>query len=264
MPRPGDNKFSFDSPHCSFDQAFGYGHTGSTEVVKAMAQHADRETKLNVLMGAQTGFITGHFDNLQTFMATWIPQHLRDIKSDRAEQSDDNWKKDTHAFVGGVATAVIEKSKYPVAAAKVMLQQLDDASRQETLDYLLRHASARKNAVVVEAVLEAGANPDTMGGLAIKNALSGEPVDVLSLRALHKKGADFAKAAGTWDLDKDKINDWDVRLTKEETTAALDGFKQQVQELTSENAALKARLEKLEKKPKAKKDNSPKPPPPAA
>lgn len=263
MPRPGDNKFSFDSPHCSFDEAFGYGYTGTPDVVRAMCLHADRETKLNVLMGCQTGFITGHFENMQVFLATWVSHHLQDIRADKGEVGDDTWKKDTEAFVCKTAVAVIEKSKYPAAAAKVLVMKMTDAEKQQTLDLLLRHASARKNSVVVEAVIEAGANVNTMGGIAIKNALSGEPVDVPSLRVLHKKGADFMAAAGTWSLPAETLRDWDARLEKEETTATLDAFRAHVSELTAEVKDLRARLEKYEPPadaPPADRPRTPKPP----
>lgn len=262
MTRPGDNKFSFDSPHCSFDLAFGYGYTGTPEVVKAMTQHADRETKLNVLMGCQTGFMTGHFENMQVFLATWVGEHLTQIKADKAEQSDESWKKDTHAFVGATALALLEKTKYPVETAKVLTLKMNDATRQETLDYLLRYASARRKADVVEAVLVAGANANTMGGIAVKNALADEPVDVLSLRALHKHGADFAKAAGTWSLDVAATMVWDARLNKEEATATIDAFKQQVTELTATVETLQKKLQQYEgdKPKKPRKNKDPKPP----
>lgn len=265
MSRPGDNKFSFDSPNCSFDLAFGYGYTGSPDVVKAMALHADRETKLNVLMGCQTGFMTGHFENMQVFLAAWVPEHLTQIKSDKAEQSDDSWKKDTHAFVGATALSLIEKTKYPVETAKVMLQKIEPAAQQETLDYLLRYASARKKADVVEALLKAGADANTMGGIAVKNAFEGEPVDVPALRALHKGGADFAKAAGTWSLDVAKTMDWDARLNTEEAAAAIEAFKAQVTELTATVETLQKKLQKYEGD-KPKKTGKRKPPqtPPAA
>lgn len=268
MARPGDNKFSFDSPHCSFDLAFGYGYTGSPDVVKAMALHADRETKLNVLMGCQTGFMTGHFENMQAFLAAWVPEHLTQIKSDKAEQSDESWKKDTHAFVGATALSLIEKTKYPVETAKVMLQKIEPATaKQETLDYLLRYASARKKADVVEALLKAGANANTMGGIAVKNAFEGEPVDVPALRALHKNGADFAKAAGTWSLDVAKTMEWDARLNKEEATATIEALQAQAEELTGKVDALQKKVNKYEgdKPAKPKKSKKPKPPqtPPA-
>lgn len=266
--RPNDNKFSFDSPHCSFDLAFDYGYTGTPDVVKAMALHADRTTKQNVLMGCQTGFMTGHFENLQVFLATWVAEHLTQLKADKAEQSEDNWKKDTHTFVGGTALALLEKTKYPVETAKMLTLKMDDAARQETLDYLLRYASARKKADVVEALLIAGAQANTMGGIAVKNALADEPVDVLSLRALHKHGADFAKAAGTWSLDIVTTMAWDARLNKEEATATIDAFKQQVAELTQTVDTLEKKLQKYEgeKLPKPRKSKEPKPPqaPPAA
>jgi hypothetical protein len=260
MPRPGDAKFSFDSPHCSFDEAFGYGYTGTPDVVRAMCLHADRETKLNVLMGCQTGFITGHFENMQVFLATWVSHHLPDIRADKGEVGDDTWKKDTEAFVSKTAVAVIEKSKYPAAAAKVLVMKMTDAEKQQTLDLLLRHASARKNSLVVEAVIEAGANVNTMGGIAVKNALTGEPIDVPSLRVLHKKGADFMAAAGTWSLSVETLRDWDARLAKEEATATIDAFRTQVKELTGEVEDLRARLKKYE--PDAPPPAPPKPPTP--
>jgi hypothetical protein len=263
MPRPGENKFSFDSPHCSFDDAFGYGYTGTPDVVRAMCLHADRETKLNVLMGCQTGFITGHFENMQVFLATWVSHHLPEIRADKGEVGEDTWKKDTEVFVCKTTVAVIEKSKYPAAAAKVLVMKMTDDEKQQTLDLLLRHASARKNSVVVEAVIEAGANVNTMGGIAVKNALSGEPVDVPSLRVLHKKGADFMAAAGTWSLPVDDLRTWDARLTKEETTATIDAFRTQVKELTGEVEDLRTRLKKYE--PDAENDKpAPPPKPPAA
>jgi len=266
--RPNDSKFSFDSPHCSFDLAFGYGYTGSPDVVKAMALHADRTTKQNVLMGCQTGFMTGHFDNMQVFLATWVAEHLTQIKADKAEQGEDSWKKDTHTFVGGTALALLEKTKYPVETAKVLTLKMDDAARQETLDYLLRYAAARKKSDVVEALLAAGANANTMGGIAVKNALAEEPVDVLSLRALHKHGADFAKAAGTWSLDAAVVMDWDARLDREEATAAIDAFKQQVAELTATVETLQKKLQEYEggkpAKPRKSKHSKPPQAPPAA
>jgi|GEM_PF-1814009 len=261
--RPNDNKFSFDSPHCSFDLAFGYGYTGSPDVVKAMALHADRTTKQNVLMGCQTGFMTGHFDNMQVFLATWVGEHLTQIKSDKGEHSEESWKKDTHAFVGSICLALLEKTKYPVETAKVLTLKMDDTARQETLDYLLRYASARKKSDVVAALLAAGADGNTMGGIAVKNALAEEPADVPSLRALHKHGADFAKAAGTWSLDMAVVSAWDARLEKEEATAAIEAFKQQVAELTATVDTLQKKLQKYEgdKTGKPRKDKKPPSPP---
>ena len=95
------------------------------------------------------------------------------------------------------------------------------------------------------------------------NALSGEPVDVPSLRVLHKKGADFMAAAGTWSLPAETLRDWDARLEKEETTATLDAFRAQVSELTAEVKDLRARLEKYEPPadaPPADQPRTPKPP----
>lgn len=267
MTRPGDNKFSFDSPHCSFDTAFDYGYTGSPDVVKAMALHADRTTKQNVLMGCQTGFMTGHFENMQVFLDTWAGAHLTQIKSDKAEQSDESWKKDTHTFIGATCLALLEKTKYPVETAKVLTHKMQPAAKQETLDYLLRYAVARKKSDVVEALLVAGADANTMGGIAVKNALADEPVDVLSLRALHKHGADFAKAAGTWSLDVVATMAWDARMNKEEATATIDAFKQQVAELTQTVDSLQKKLQKYEtdKPQKPRKNKKPEPPqaPPA-
>jgi len=235
-----------------FDDAFGFGYTGSPETVRAMCLFSHPDMRWGMLLGCETGYITGYPDNMLMFLATYVGASMKEMQADKGDDPD------MQRHIAQPMTKLIERSTLPHGTALFLTKNMDKEQRQATLDLVLRHAARAKNPKVIEALLEAGANPNTMGGIAVKYAFD-TPQDLQSLRALHKAGAKFLAAAGAFSLPETELRALDLRLTQEETTAKADTFKKQADELTGKVDALKKELDTRPKPP----ETPPPPPPPA-
>lgn len=193
------------------------GYKGPLEKIRAKALADENyNKKTGLLTGSLKAFDEGRPENLRAFIGAYL--EFKRKKGDIAELDTKAMNEGFIELVSKPILYLIEKSKSPAQTIASVVADMSDFYKQVTLDLVLREAccSNAGSWFAAEAVLDAGADPNTGNHRALANAVNNK--DTRIIEALYRYGANMAAVAGGESF-KEKFSGKDVIGKKPLTTS---------------------------------------------
>lgn len=190
-----------------------------------------KEAKKNIdeiLKGCLQAYGEGRPENLRALLSVYMPA----LKQQKLGQLH------VHNLCRDVLYPLVVQSATRIDTIKWFAESAGESVRQEFMDDILQVACEKKEAKLIEEAMDAGADPYGSHSRALHLVVwhGGDMMD--TLRMMHKRGIDFSKNASYWSLEaKVALVDTQKHFLMEDK---LDGFRQQIADLTAEVDRLKA------------------------